>query len=54
MEVDPDLATIDPYYGDTSFFFDPTTALVEGDTGVVQGEDPPTVRPPPVSDVIGG
>lgn len=49
MEVDPDLATIDPYYGDTSFFFDPTVALLEGDTGIIQEEDPPTVRPPTVS-----
>lgn len=52
MEVDDELATVDPYYGDTSFFFDPTVALMEGDTGIVSEEDPPDVRPPPVSDII--
>ncbi|MBI1947379.1 MAG: hypothetical protein HYS27_16920 [Deltaproteobacteria bacterium] len=52
MEVDPDLANIDPYYGDTSFFFDPTTALVEGSTGIVQEEDPPNVRPPNATTTI--
>ena len=51
MEVDPDLANIDPYYGDTSFFFDPSTALLEGDSGQIVDEGPPDVIPP-ASDVI--
>ena len=47
MEVDPNLAIIDPYYGDPGFFFDPSTTLVDGNTGIVAEEDPPEVRPPP-------
>ncbi len=50
MAIDPDLADFDPYYGDPSFFYDPTTTLIAGDTGVIGEEDPPDVRPPPVSD----
>lgn len=46
MEVDPELANVDPYYGDTSFFFDPTTALVEGDTGLIDDEGPSEPIPP--------
>jgi hypothetical protein len=51
LEVDESLATIDPYYGDTSFFFDPASALVEGEASIID-EDPPEVRPPPSSDVL--
>lgn len=49
MEVDPNLAIIDPYYGDPDFFFNPSTTLIEGDSGVIGDEDPPDVRPPPAS-----
>jgi hypothetical protein len=52
MEVDPNLAIIDPYYGDPSFFFDPASTLVGADTSILGDEDPPTVRPPPASDVL--
>lgn len=45
MEVDPELAVVDPYYGDTSFFFDPSSALVEGEGGLV--EDEGLAEPPP-------
>jgi len=46
MEIDPNLATIDPYYGDPSFFFDPSSSLVEGGTGTLQGDDPAEPIPP--------
>ncbi|MCC7112381.1 MAG: hypothetical protein IT382_24020, partial [Deltaproteobacteria bacterium] len=36
---------VDPYYGDTSFFFDPSSALVEGEGGLV--EDEGLAEPPP-------
>lgn len=49
MEVDSSLAIIDPYYGDPDFFFDPTTTLIDPDTGIIGDEDPPDVRPPPAS-----
>jgi hypothetical protein len=51
MEVDPSLTTVDPYYGDPSFFYDPSTQLETGTTGGIPQEDPPTVRPPPASPV---
>lgn len=46
MDVDPDLADIDPYYGDTSFFYDPATALVEGGTGMLAEDEPSEPIPP--------
>ena len=49
MEVDPSLSIVDPYYGDPSFFFDPSTTLINGDTGGLAHDDPPTVRPPDAS-----
>jgi hypothetical protein len=52
LEVDESLAIIDPYYGNTAFFFDPASTLIEGDTGLIPDEDPPTVRPPNASDVL--
>lgn len=46
MEIDPNLAIIDPYYGDPSFFFDPSTTLVDGTTGSIGNEDPSEPIPP--------
>lgn len=46
MEVDPELAVVDPYYGDTSFFYDPSAALVEGEGGLVEEEGNPEPIPP--------
>jgi hypothetical protein len=50
MEVDPSLTTVDPYYGDPSFFFDPSTQLQTGSTGGLPPDDP--ARPIPASTVI--
>lgn len=52
MEIDESLAIVDPYYGDSSFFFDPATTLVATDGTQLGQEDPPSVRPPPASDVL--
>lgn len=46
MEIDPSLAIIDPYYGDPSFFFDPTTTLTDGTSGSIGNEDPADPIPP--------
>jgi hypothetical protein len=48
---DPDYLAIDPYYGDDSFFYDPSDDLVTGDTDLGE-RDPPNVRPPPASGVL--
>lgn len=48
MDVDPNLADIDPYYGDPAFFYNPAAALVEGGTGIV-GEDEPSDPIPPAT-----
>ncbi len=52
MTVDPNLAIVDPYYGDPSFFFDPSTTLLEGGTTTLTQEDPPEVRPAPASNTF--
>jgi hypothetical protein len=49
LEVDPSVANVDPYYGNPAFFFDPQTAIVDGDTGTIGEDNPDTPRPPPAS-----
>lgn len=51
VEFDPDFLATDPYYGDDSFFYDPSDDLIDGDTGLGK-RDPPAVRPPPASGIL--
>ncbi len=50
VTIDEDFIAIDPYYGNPDFFFDPSDALVDGDTGDLGDTDP--LRPPPASGVL--
>lgn len=52
VTIDEDVIAIDPYYGSPDFFFDPSDALVDGDTGGLGEPDGPEVRPPPASGVL--
>lgn len=52
VEFDPRFLPTDPYYGDDSFFYDPTSALVDGPDDQLGERDPVTLRPPPASGVI--
>ena len=46
MEVDPSLSIADPYYGNPSFFYDPSTGLESAGTGALPGDNPEEPRPP--------
>lgn len=50
VTIDEDVIAIDPYYGSPDFFFDPSDALVDGDTDDLGDNDP--LRPPPASGVL--
>lgn len=52
VEFDPSFLTTDPYYGDDSFFYDPTDDLVEGNDEQLGERDSATLRPPPASGVV--
>lgn len=51
VEFDPDFLATDPYYGDDSFFYDPTDDLIDGENGLGD-RDPLAVRPPPASGIL--
>ncbi len=51
LEIDENLLALDPYYGDDSFFYDPSDDLLLGESGL-GGRDGPGVRPPPASGVL--
>ena len=52
LEIDENLIAIDPYYGDDSFFYDPSTVVADGTTDIPGEPDGPTVRPPPASGIL--
>ncbi len=52
LEIDEDLIAIDPYYGDESFFYDPSTVVAEGSTDTPGETDGPTIRPPNASGIL--
>jgi hypothetical protein len=52
VTVDPDAIAIDPYYGSSDFFFDPATAVADGNTNGLGEDDNPILRPPPASGVF--
>ena len=51
LSIDENLIGSDPYYGNPNFFFDPQSAVAEGDTNKLGETDDVTVRPPPASGV---
>ncbi len=52
VEFDPRFLTTDPYYGEDSFFYDPTDDLIEGSDDQLGERDSVTLRPPPASGVV--
>lgn len=52
LEIDEDLIAIDPYYGDESFFYDPTNIVADGTTDTPGETDGPTIRPPNASGIL--
>ena len=51
LSIDESLLGADPYYGDPSFFFDPQSAVANGDQDQLGQTDDVTVRPPPASGI---
>jgi hypothetical protein len=51
LSIDESLIGSDPYYGDPSFFFDPQSAVANGDKNQLGQTDDVTIRPPPASGI---
>lgn len=52
VTIDEDVVALDPYYGNPDFFFDPSDAIADGETGRLGEPDGPTVRPPVASGIL--
>jgi hypothetical protein len=52
LEIDENLIAIDPYYGDESFFYDPSTVVADGTSDTPGETDGPTIRPPNASGIL--
>jgi hypothetical protein len=51
VEFDPEFLVTDPYYGNDSFFYDPTDDVIEGESDLGE-RDPNALRPPPASGIL--
>ena len=51
LSIDESLIGSDPYYGNADFFFDPQSAVANGDRDQLGQTDDVTVRPPPASGI---
>ena len=53
VEIDPNIAIDDPYYGNPDFFYTPEDSLANPPSDGVGDDEPPDARPPVVSVYVG-